>query len=112
MKAAYGEQSLSGKQGTAAVCLDLSTCADDFPYLHMTAPANFDGTASGVVGLARPRKFALAPETPVDSAKLLLEQFTNGTVFSLDFSSVGAEGSPSEITTGTVKVNDDFFWSA
>ena len=48
----------------------------------------FNENISGVMGLARPRKFALAPDEKTDKSKLIMEAIENTSVFTLSFDSL------------------------
>ena len=79
-----------GIEATGKICLAFQSCADDFSFLYMVEKSSniFNENISGIVGLARPRKFALAPETKTDKSKLIMEAVTDETIFSLSFDSL------------------------
>lgn len=124
---------LFGEEVSGSICLDIGTCVDEFPFLYLINPTNriFNEKIAGVVGLARPRKFALDPEQKVDKSKLIMEAVTEASVFTFSFDSlqepvsIGGIGgdtitpstSDAETTiteddgAASVQVNKDFFWS-
>lgn len=101
----------------------------------------FNENISGILGLARPRKFVLSPEKKTDKSKLIMEAVTDSSVFTLSFDSLRQPVASDEDTNQpednsdvatdpnsiidsiagasvdvepeapSVKVNKDFFWS-
>ena len=82
----YGSQKIYAQEATGKVCLDLERCADDFTYLYISRNKGiFNELYSGVVGMARPRSYLLAPEEePADPSRLIIKA-TNTLVFTLQF---------------------------
>ena len=112
----YGKIVLKGEEVFGKICLS-SSCGDvEFLYLVEESTQVFDDSISGLVGLGRPRDFALAPDQEVDKHKLFMEAVTDTTKFTFSFNSLqGLPGSgQSEVSlegAPSVRVNDDFFWS-
>ena len=47
-------------------------CVDAFPLFYITEQKVFSKVISGLVGLARPRKFMVAPEIEIDKNRLIM----------------------------------------
>ena len=68
-------------------------CLDEFPLFYITQEKGvFSKAVSGVLGLARPRKFMVAPEMEIDKNRLIVHALgkakkLESTTFVISFSS-------------------------
>ena len=70
----YGTQWITGREARGPLCFNnQETCANDFSFLYMTSQKVFGEGISGVIGLARPRSFLLAPNETVLRDHFFLE---------------------------------------
>ena len=83
---------MNGNLVESIVCIDEDICAEDFSYLYITSSSGiFNEQISGIVGLARPRSFMIAPdENEVDNDRLIMHA-TQSSAITLSFGEGAAE---------------------
>lgn len=85
----YGERALVGELVQGKICLDQDNCVEQFDFLYLIEPSTqyFDPSISGVMGLARPHRFALKKDQKIDYSRFIMEAVSDATIFTLSFNS-------------------------